>query len=64
MTQIETYSVEEAAVILGKTPQFVRLGLQQGTLPIGAAVRGSGGRYSYLIPKAKLDLWVKEGERL
>lgn len=64
MTQIETYSVEEVAEILGKPPQFVRLGLQQGTLPIGAAVRGSGGRYSYLIPKEKFDLWIGEGARL
>lgn len=60
MTQIETISVEEAARILGANPQFVRLGLQQGRLPFGVAVRGSGGRFSYLIPKAKFEKWLEE----
>lgn len=56
--KIETISVEKAAAILGKPAQFVRLGLQQGTLPFGVAVKGSGGRYSYLIPKAKFAEWL------
>lgn len=58
---IETISVEEAAVILQKPAQFVRLGLQQRTLPFGAAVRGSGGRYSYIIPKKKFETWLETG---
>lgn len=58
--EIETISVEDAAKILGATPQFVRLGLQQGSLPFGAAVRGAGGRYSYLIPSNKFFKWLEE----
>lgn len=60
--QIETYSVEEVAHFLGKPAQFVRLGLQQGALTFGAAVRGSGGRYSYLIPKRKFQRWLEMGD--
>ena len=46
--------VKEAARILGKTEQFIRVGLQQGVLPFGAAVKMPGGRYSYHISEAKL----------
>ena len=46
VTQIDTISIEDAAKILGKNPQFVRLGLQQGTLPFGAAVRGGSSHIS------------------
>ena len=60
ITQIDTISVEDAAQILGKNPQFVRLGLQQGTLPFGAAVRGAGGRYSFIIPRKKFFKWLEE----
>ena len=42
-------SVKEAADILGKTEQFIRIGLQQKSLPIGSAVRMKGGRWSYHI---------------
>lgn len=38
-----------AAIYLDKTPVFVRLGLQQGKLPFGAAVQNPGGKWSYHI---------------
>lgn len=59
---IETISVEEAAAILGKPAQFVRLGLQQERLSFGAAVKGSGGRYSYVIPKKKFLAWLESDQ--
>jgi hypothetical protein len=34
-------SVKEAALILGKSQQFVRIGLQEKVLPIGTAVKMS-----------------------
>ena len=46
-------SVTEAAKILGKSPQFVRIGLQRGILPIGTAIKMSS-RWTYHISKAKL----------
>ena len=40
-------SVPEAAAIMGVTPQFLRLGLQQGKFPFGVAVRMK--RWAYFI---------------
>jgi len=40
---------EEAAKVIHKSAQYVRLGLQQGTLPIGSAVQKTDGKWSYHI---------------
>ncbi len=42
-------TVKEAAKLMGKTEQFVRIGLQRELLPIGNAVLNPGGKYSYYI---------------
>lgn len=42
-------SVESAAAYIDADPQFLRLGLQQKTLPFGAAVQHPGGRWTYNI---------------
>lgn len=44
-------TVKEAAALMGVTPQFLRLGLQQGRLPFGVAVKFK--RWSYYINPAK-----------
>ncbi|WP_215829985.1 hypothetical protein [Pelorhabdus rhamnosifermentans] len=41
-------SVKEAAEIMGKCQQFVRVGLQRGLLPFGTAVKVRN-RYNYYI---------------
>lgn len=47
--------VEEAAKILGCSALFVRCGIKEGTLPIGAAVRMHGkNRWRYLVIDAKV----------
>ncbi len=46
-------TVKEAAELLGKTEQFIRIGLQQGALPFGTAVK-MRGRYSYHISERKV----------
>lgn len=51
-------NVLEAAEILGKTPQFVRFGLKQKTLPIGAAVLMPGNRYSYHVSEDLLRQYI------
>ena len=51
-------TVLEAAEILGKTPQFVRYGLRQKTLPIGVAVLCPGNRYSYNVRKSILRQYI------
>lgn len=42
-------TVKEAAKMMGKTEQFIRIGLQRGLLPIGNAIQNPGGKYSYYI---------------
>lgn len=41
-------SVKEAAEVMGKCQQFVRVGLQRGLLPFGTAVKVRN-RYNYYI---------------
>ncbi len=40
---------EDVARVIGATPQFIRVGLQQGVLPYGYAVKLSPNRYTYHI---------------
>ena len=49
-----TISVEDAAKIIEKNPQYIRFGLQQGRLPFGSAVQKPNGKWSYNIIKSKL----------
>ena len=47
-------SVSDAADLLGASEQFVRIGLQQGALDFGMAVKMSG-RWTYVITKQKFE---------
>lgn len=42
-------TVLQAAKLMGCDPQFVRVGMQQGVLPIGSAVKVGQKQYSYYI---------------
>ncbi len=53
-------SIKEAAARLGKSQQFVRVGLQQEILPIGVAVKMSS-RWTYHVSKKKLEEYVGGG---
>lgn len=44
-------SVTQAAEILGKSPQFIRIGLQRELLPIGTAVKMSSIWTYHISPK-------------
>ncbi|WP_300382421.1 hypothetical protein [Clostridium sp.] len=44
-------SVKEAAKIMGKSEQFVRIGLQRGLLPFGNAIQMSTIYTYYISPK-------------
>lgn len=50
-------TVNEAALKLGKSRAFVRLGLQHGRLPIGTAVKMSSV-WTYYISEAKLNAFI------
>lgn len=60
MATIRKVVPQLAAVMMGKDPQFVRIGLQRGLLPFGKAIetgtKGRVKRYSYYIsPKQFMD---------
>jgi hypothetical protein len=49
----DTLTVQEAAKLMGKSQDFVRIGLQRSLLPFGYAVKTGEQRYSYFISKQK-----------
>jgi len=53
---------QEAAKRLGVSPQFIRLGLQQGILPIGSAVKMST-KWCYCIPEQALQHYIEYGSK-
>ena len=55
----ERMTVRETALRLGKSEQFVRIGLQRGLLPIGAAVKTSS-KWSYYISERLLNKFMGE----
>jgi transcriptional regulator with XRE-family HTH domain len=52
-------SIEDAARILGKSKNFVRIALQRGVAPFGFAVKISGNKYSYHISPRKLEHYIQ-----
>lgn len=56
---MEKIKVKDAAAMLGVTEQFIRIGLQRGQLPIGAAVKFKS-RWAYHISPAKLREYIGE----
>lgn len=55
---ISRIGTRRAAQCLGKSEQFVRIGLQRGILPFGSAVPMSGKRYSYYINPSRFREYV------
>lgn len=55
---IKKISVKDAARCMGKSDQFVRIGLQRGLLPFGNAVPGTGNNWNYYINPAKFKDYV------
>ncbi len=47
-------SVAQAASLLNASEQFIRIGLQQGVLKFGIAVKMSG-QWTYVITKQKFE---------
>lgn len=57
LKDMEKISVDIAAKLLNKSPQFVRIGLQQQRLPIGSAVQMSS-EWTYHISYELLKNYV------
>lgn len=56
-------TVKKAAEIMGKSQQFIRIGLQRGLLPFGTAVKMSSMWTYYISPKQFCEyVGVSEGE--
>lgn len=56
----QAISVKEAAEIMGKSQQFVRVGLQRGILPFGTAMKinEKGSMYTYYISPKLFEEYV------
>ena len=49
-------NVDEAAAIMGVSPQTLRIGLQKGVFPFGAALKLPGSsRYTYVIYSGEFE---------
>lgn len=59
MERGEKMKIKEAAKLLGKSEQFVRLGLQQGVFDFGYAVKMSSV-WTYHVSEKKLNEYLKE----
>ncbi len=58
MNNIPKISIKEVAKIMGKGEQCIRIGLQRGLFPFGAAVNVTGNRYNYIIYPMKFREYV------
>lgn len=63
MKELKNIPVRVVSEILGVSPQFVRVGLQQKTLPIGSAVKLST-KWTYHVSYELLKQYVGEDKLL
>ena len=63
MKELKNIPVQVVSEILGVSPQFVRVGLQQKTLPIGSAVKLST-KWTYHISYELLKQYIGEDKLL
>ena len=54
--------VSEVAKLMGKSEQFVRIGLQRGLLPIGTAIK-TGSKYNYYISPKLLEEYIGRNKK-
>lgn len=55
---VRKISVRDAARCMGKSEQFIRVGLQRGALSFGSAVPGVGARWNYYINPTRFRNYV------
>ncbi len=54
-------TVIEAAKRLGVDGETIRVGLRNGSFPVGCAVRSPTGRYTYIIPREAFENFMTTG---
>ena len=57
MQKTKCISIRDAAEVLGKSEQFIRIGLQRGVLPFGSAVKMSS-RWTYYVSPQRFREYV------
>ena len=57
LKDMKNIPINIVAEIIGKSPQFVRIGLQRGLLPFGIAVKTSS-QYTYYISPSKFYKYI------
>ena len=55
-------TVKEAAAQMEIHPDTLRMGLRNGTFPVGCAIRTSTGRYTYVIPREAFNRFMTTGK--
>lgn len=55
MTAAQNVKVADAAILIGKSQQFVRIGLQRNILPFGYAVQMSSIWTYHISPKLLIE---------
>ena len=56
-------TIKDAAIMMGCSEQFIRIGLQRNLIPIGTAVQiGGKKRYTYHISPKLLKKYIGEEE--
>lgn len=59
-TKTGNLTIRETALALQKSECFVRMGLQQGRLPFGFAVKTGKYNWNYYISRKKLNEFLDE----
>ena len=54
-TRNSNLPVTEAAKLMGKDPQYLRVAIQKGIVPFGFALKGTGSRYVYYISRKQFE---------
>ena len=55
-------TIKECSEITGMSPQLIRIGMQKGLFPFGAAVKTSS-RFTYVIIREKVLAWMERREQ-
>lgn len=57
-----TISIKQAAFDMGIDQETLRVGLRNGTFPVGCAIRSTTGRYTYIIPRTAFERFMTTGK--
>ncbi len=62
MASAETISIKTASTRLGVHQETLRIGLRNGTFPVGCAIQSPTGRFTYIIPAMAFERFMTTGK--